>query len=41
LVVEPAEDELPRFGHADLVKALTHIKRAEDGLGSRRGREIL
>ena len=41
LVVEPAEDELPRFGHADLVKALRHIKRGEDELGSRVGREIL
>ena len=41
LMVEPAEDELPRFGHADLLKALKLIKRGEDALGSRRGREIL
>jgi antitoxin MazE len=41
LVVEPTEDELPRFSQRDLVKALEHIKRGEDALGSRRGREIL
>ena len=41
LVVEPTEDELPRFGHGQLVRALKQIKRGEDDLGSRRGREIL
>jgi len=41
LVVEPTEDELPRFGQRDLLKALKQMKRGEDALGSRRGREVL
>ena len=41
LVVEPAEEELPRFGHKDLMKALKRVKRGEVPLGRRRGREVL
>lgn len=40
LVVEPAED-LPRFTHADLLKALKSAKATKDPLGRRRGREVL
>ena len=39
LVVEPAGEQLPPFGHKDLLKALQRVRRAEDALGKRRGRE--
>ena len=41
LLVEPAGEQLPPFGHKDLVKALKHVRHAEDSLGTPRGREVL
>lgn len=41
LVIEPAGDELPRFTHSDLLRALKATRAREDDLGRPRGREIL
>jgi antitoxin component of MazEF toxin-antitoxin module len=40
LIIEKA-DEVPRFTHRDLVKALKQVKRELVDLGSPRGKEIL
>ena len=41
LIVEPAREQLPAFGQEDLLRALKRVHRAEDSLGTPRGREIL
>lgn len=40
LIIEKA-DEVPRFTHRDLVKALRRVKRERVELGSPRGKEML